>query len=110
MYGTEKEPAKVLLTPFGEFIPFGTDLPEFDDYDHNDWYAILMAIVIANHLYMDTGEHQIIIDYHARFYFRIIIPETFYALRGDGTYISDTPQFPYATRKDDNTTFIHTLS
>ena len=110
MYGTKEKPCKVLLTPFGKFIPYGTDLPEFEDYETEDWWAILMTIVIANHLYMDTGVHRIIIDYPERFYFNIIVPEKFYALRGDGTYVSDVPQYPYETPKDDNTTFIHTLS
>jgi len=110
MYGTKEKPCKVLLTPFGKFIPYGTDLPEFEDYEVEDWWAILMTIVVANHLYMDTGTHMVIIDYPERFYFHIIVPETFYAIRGDGTYISDVPQYPYETLKDDNTTFIHTLS
>ena len=110
MYGTKENPCKVLLTPFGKFIPFGTDLPKFEDYDHNDWYAVLMTIVIANQLYMDVGVHMIILDYPARFYFKIIVPESFACLRGDGSYIADTPQYPYDYHMEDNTTFIHTLS
>ena len=53
---------------------------------------------------------MVIIDYPERFYFEIIVPDTFYAIRGDGTYIADVPQYPYETHDDDNTTFIHTLS
>ena len=59
---------------------------------------------------MDIGTHRVIIDYPERFYFDIIVPSRFYAIRGDGTYISDVPQYPYETLDEENTTFIHTLS
>jgi len=110
MYGTEDKPCKVLLTPFGKFIPYGTDLPEFEDYDYEDWYAILMTIVTANYLYLEVGTHVVIVDYPERFYFHIIVPESFSCIRGDGSYLEDIPQYPYDTHKDDNTHFIHTLS
>jgi len=110
MYGTKKKPSRVLLTPFGQFIPYGTDLPEFDDYEVEDWWAILMTIVVANQLYMDVGVHRVIIDYPSRFYFEIIVPDSFCAIRGDGSCVADVPQYPYEVHKDDNTYFIHTLS
>lgn len=109
MYGTKKHPCKVLLTPFGSFIPWGTDLPEYDDWDHEDWYIVLMSIVVDNQLYMDVGVHQIKLAAPVKVYFHIHIPTTFYVLKGDGTYLEDVPQYPYEAVKD-NTYFVHTLS
>lgn len=114
MYGTEDNPSYVMLTPFGGFIPWGitetTELPENEGWSCQDWYDILMDIVISSDIILDTGYHEVIMEYPKKCHIIVFIPEGIEIMRGDGSFVSEVPHFPYATLDSGNTTFIHTFT